>query len=141
MNPRWGYPHNGFQDRRIKPLCHPSAKLPATQTTQRHPSVKTTYNSNNTTILPTSPFYTRSSTRVTTMDCDQLIVKPKGTKHESSRILGKCRTKWMFFVGEVPVCPPRAAAGVAGLLPLPLYGSVEPPKTASSKPNLVFAPR
>ena len=25
LNPRWSHPHNGFQDRRIKPLCHPSA--------------------------------------------------------------------------------------------------------------------
>lgn len=24
LNPRWSYPHNGFQDRRIQPLCHPS---------------------------------------------------------------------------------------------------------------------
>ena len=23
-NPRWGCPHNGFQDRRIRPLCQPS---------------------------------------------------------------------------------------------------------------------
>ena len=23
-NPRWSCPHNGFQDRRIRPLCHPS---------------------------------------------------------------------------------------------------------------------
>ena len=23
-NPRWGCPHNGFQDRRIQPLCHAS---------------------------------------------------------------------------------------------------------------------
>ena len=24
-NPRWSCPHNGFQDRRNRPLCHPSA--------------------------------------------------------------------------------------------------------------------
>ena len=23
-NPRWSCPHNGFQDRRIRPLCQPS---------------------------------------------------------------------------------------------------------------------
>ncbi len=26
-NPRWSCPHNGFQDRRIRPLCHPSETI------------------------------------------------------------------------------------------------------------------
>ena len=26
-NPRWSCPHNGFQDRRIRPLCQPSETL------------------------------------------------------------------------------------------------------------------
>ena len=30
-NPRCGFPHNGFQDRRNRPLCHPSESSPGAQ--------------------------------------------------------------------------------------------------------------